>query len=65
MQQAMDKISQIVDNSPKKLGLMVPNADSEKQWIQRGASFITVTGEMRLKAGCHNYLTPIHEAIAQ
>jgi len=65
MQQAMDKISRIVNNSPKKLGLMVPNADAAKQWIQRGASFITVTCEMMLKAGCHNYLAPIHKATTQ
>lgn len=60
MQQAMDRITEVVAGSSKTLGLMVTSAEAATQWSQRGAGFISVPCEVLVKAGCQGYLDSVH-----
>lgn len=61
LQQAIDRIQEIVAESDKGLGIMVGNADAANKWVDRGAKFIAITIEAMVKAGCRPYLNAVRD----
>ena len=56
MLKTLDRIVRIVAGSDKALATMVANAEAARQWVKRGAQYITVGCESMLKQGCAAYL---------
>jgi 4-hydroxy-2-oxoheptanedioate aldolase len=56
VQNALDRIVSVVNQSDKVLGVLVPNAQTAQSWQDRGARYIIVGLESLLSAACRNYL---------
>jgi 4-hydroxy-2-oxoheptanedioate aldolase len=59
VQQAFDRIAEVVGTSDKALGILVPNADAAKQWMARGARFVLIVVDALLGPACRNYLNTV------
>lgn len=59
VQDAMNRIVEIVKASDKALGILVPNADAARQWVDRGAQFVLVVVDALLGPACRNYLATV------
>jgi len=56
MREALDRITQVVTDSDKVLGIMVANGEAAQLWASRGAGFISIPYESLAKQACQNYL---------
>jgi 4-hydroxy-2-oxoheptanedioate aldolase len=56
VQEVMDRVVQVVCESDKALGILVPNADAARQWVDRGARFVLVVVDSILGSACRAYL---------
>ena len=56
VQDAMNRIADLVIPSDKALGLMIRDADQARQWAERGARYITITIETLLAPAMRGYL---------
>lgn len=56
MRQALERITRIVADSDKVMGIMVTHGEAARQWAQRGAGFISVPYEALAKQACQSYL---------
>ena len=56
VQRAMQTITEAVVASDKALGILVTNAESARQWQQRGARYILTTTESVLGPACRAFL---------
>lgn len=65
VQEAFDRIIETVNASDKALGILVPNADAAKQWMDRGARFILIVFEALVGPACRGYLQTVRERSKQ
>ncbi|MGH9844556.1 MAG: HpcH/HpaI aldolase family protein [Blastocatellia bacterium] len=59
VQEAFNRIIEIVTASDKALGILVPNADAARQWMDRGARFVLIVMDALLGPACRNYLNTV------
>jgi len=59
VQEAFSRIIEVVNASDKALGILVPNADAARQWMDRGARFILIVMDALLGPACRNYLNTV------
>jgi 4-hydroxy-2-oxoheptanedioate aldolase len=59
VQDALNRIVNVVNQSDKALGVLVPNAQVAKEWQGRGARYIIVGFESLLSSACRNYLNSL------
>lgn len=59
VQEAIDRISETVANSPASLGIMVTNVKAARQWRERGARYITIGLESLLAPAGRDYLQTV------
>jgi 4-hydroxy-2-oxoheptanedioate aldolase len=62
VQQALQQITEAVVPSDKALGILVSNAETARQWQQRGARYILTTTEAVLGPACREFLRGAHAA---
>lgn len=58
---AMQRVIDIVKDSPAALGIMVQNAASAREWRERGARFISITSESVFAPAMREYLRVVRE----
>jgi 4-hydroxy-2-oxoheptanedioate aldolase len=59
VQEAFSRIAEVVTASDKALGILVPNAEAAKQWLDRGARFVLIVVDALLGPACRNYLNTV------
>jgi 4-hydroxy-2-oxoheptanedioate aldolase len=59
VQAALQRCVDAVAASDKALGIMVPNAQAARTWIDRGARYVTIGLEGLLNPACRNYLETV------
>ncbi len=59
MQTLMQRIVDAVAPTGLALGIMVPNAETARQWRDRGARYITVALDNLMNPSCRNYLKTV------
>jgi len=61
VQDAIERIVEIVGSSQAVLGTMALTQEATKLWLDRGARYITVTSESLLRSASHEYLLKVRE----
>lgn len=54
--EAMERVTKVVNGSPKALGLYVGNAEAAAEWRDKGASYLATGSDTFLRQGMRNYL---------
>jgi 4-hydroxy-2-oxoheptanedioate aldolase len=60
VQEAINRIIEVVASSDKALGIMVSNAQAAQQWRERGARYIAIGLESLLTPAARDYLKTTH-----
>lgn len=61
VQETMNRIIEVVKDSDKALGILVPNVQAAQQWQERGASYILIVLEAILGPACRGFLQAARE----
>ncbi len=61
VQETMNRIIEIVKESDKALGILVPNVQAAQQWQERGARYILIVLEAILGPACRGFLQAARE----
>ena len=59
IREMLDRIVATVTASDKALGILVPNAEAARQWMDRGARFVLIVVDALLGPACRGYLQTV------
>lgn len=59
VQETITKIIDGVRGSDKAVGILVPNAEAARQWVERGAQFVIIVIDALLGPACRTFLSTV------